>query len=118
MSVEKELKVMSEAMKADMDFAWSWHCNIAMASVDEGMDHAAANRAAARFMKLAFGVDTTKCEHYADTQYHLVDLDKIMWESIQKAAGESKWMPEEYTANDWVADVQDFLRNGPKSTDG
>jgi hypothetical protein len=43
-----------------------------------------------------------------------IDLDKIMWESIQKAAEESNWIPKEYCMNDWVYDVQDFLRNGPQ----
>jgi hypothetical protein len=51
---------LSQAMKDDPEYAWAWHCNVAMASVDEGLNHLAANRAAARFMHLAFGVDTTK----------------------------------------------------------
>lgn len=57
--------VVRDAMVADSEYAWSWHCNIAMASVDEGMDHAAANRAAARFMQICFGVDTSKSPQYA-----------------------------------------------------
>jgi hypothetical protein len=44
----------------------------------------------------------------------VMDLDKIAWEGIQKAAEESTWMPEEYCMNDWLSDVQDFLRNGPR----
>jgi hypothetical protein len=48
------------AIEADPGYAWSWHCNIAMAAQDEGLDHAAGNRAAARFMSMCFGVDTTK----------------------------------------------------------
>lgn len=48
------------ALQADPGYAWSWHCNIAMASQDEGMEHGAANRAAARFMHTCFGVDTGK----------------------------------------------------------
>lgn len=47
------------AMQADPGYAWSWHCNIAVASQDEGMEHGAANRAAARFMHTCFGVDTS-----------------------------------------------------------
>jgi len=47
-------------MKNDHDLARSWHDNIAMCAQDEGMPHEAANRAAARFMKLCFGVDTGK----------------------------------------------------------
>lgn len=55
------------ALHADPEYAWSWHCNIAMASVDEGMEHAAANRAAARFMHNCFGLDTSKSPHYPQT---------------------------------------------------
>jgi hypothetical protein len=51
---------LKAAMQADPGYAWSWHCNIACAAKDEGLDHAAANRAAARFMFMCFGVDTSK----------------------------------------------------------
>jgi hypothetical protein len=53
------LERLSRAMKSDPEYAWGWHCNIASAAMDEGLDHAAANRAAARFMHAAFGVDTS-----------------------------------------------------------
>lgn len=59
MSVQTALNEIREAMQADYDFAWSWHCNVAVASQDEGMEHEASNRAAARFMKAAFEVDTS-----------------------------------------------------------
>ncbi len=52
------------ALKADLDFAWTYHCNIAMAFQDEGGDYKTANRAAARFMKNWADVDTTKSPHY------------------------------------------------------
>ena len=52
----------------DPDWAWGWHCNIAMSSYDEGLDLPAANRAAARFMKILLDIDMTKHEHFADTQ--------------------------------------------------
>lgn len=66
LTVEHCFKVLSKAVKADASYAWSWHCNIAMASVDEGLDHAAANRAAARFMYMCFGVDTSKSKYFHD----------------------------------------------------
>ena len=50
---------LAHRIRSDEGYAWGWHCNIAMASVDEGMDRDAANRAAARFMR-HFGVDTSK----------------------------------------------------------
>lgn len=43
---------------------------------------------------------------------NVIDLDELSWESIKKAASESKWMPPEYMMNDWCADVRAFLRNG------
>lgn len=51
---------LKAAMQEDPGYAWSWHCNIACTTMDEGLDHAAANRAAARFMALCFDVDTSK----------------------------------------------------------
>ena len=42
------------------------------------------------------------------------DLDKMMWESIKKAASESSWIPEEYYMNDWVYDVCGWLRTHPE----
>ncbi len=62
--VSEAVKTLSEAFKVDMHFAWTWHCNIAMSYVDEGGTSETANSAAARFMKLAFGVDTKQCEEY------------------------------------------------------
>lgn len=51
--------LLLQALQDDPAFAWSWHCNVAVVAQDEGLDHAAANRAAARFIKAAFGVDTS-----------------------------------------------------------
>jgi hypothetical protein len=50
---------LKAAMHADPGYAWSWHCVIACAGMDEGLEHAAANRAAARFMRMCFDVDTS-----------------------------------------------------------
>lgn len=54
------LEILSSAMRDDPGYAWSWHCNVACAAMDEGAPHDSANAAAARFMRAAFGVDTTK----------------------------------------------------------
>lgn len=62
---------LKESMKNDEMYAWSWHCNIAMAAYDEGMEHKAANKAAARFMKLAFDFDVTTMKEYKDIQDYL-----------------------------------------------
>ena len=51
LSVADAMKIVTDAMRADPDYAWTWHCNIAMAFVDEGGDHGLANHAAARFLR-------------------------------------------------------------------
>lgn len=58
----EELKFQSfkEQIQQDIGFAWSWHCNIAMAAQDVGVTHEVANRAAARFMSVCFDVDVTQ----------------------------------------------------------
>lgn len=68
MGVADELNVLKAAVRLDPAYAWSWHCNLAMSFFDEGGDKPAANRGAARFMQLLFGVDTSKHEHFAATQ--------------------------------------------------
>lgn len=63
--VRTALVVIGDAMRHDLDYAWSWHCNIAMAFLDSRGDatlhtaHEIANLAAARFLKQLFNVDTT-----------------------------------------------------------
>lgn len=66
--VPRAMQVMRSAMHNDPGYAWAWHCNVAMASVDEGMEHKAANRAAARFMYAAFGVDIESFPEYQRIQ--------------------------------------------------
>lgn len=53
------ISVLTAEMLKDEDYAWTWHCNIAVCFMDEGGTHRQANQAAARFMKLAFGIDVT-----------------------------------------------------------
>ena len=62
--VSEAVHTLIAALKADLYFAWTYHCNIAMAFRDEGGDYKVANRAAARFMKLWADVDTTKHPGY------------------------------------------------------
>ena len=49
---------LSLEMKADPEYAYSWHCNVACAAMDEGVDHETANKIATRFMSIAFQVKT------------------------------------------------------------
>jgi len=43
-----------DALADDPDWAWSWHCNIAMAACDEGVDRETADKITRRFMRLAY----------------------------------------------------------------
>lgn len=49
---------LKTAIQADPEYAHGWHCNLAVAMTDEGVDHDTAQRAADRFMQNAFGVST------------------------------------------------------------
>lgn len=60
MTLKTACETLAKAIRDDSSYAWSWHCNIAMAAQDEGVEHATANRAASRFMKMCFGVDTNE----------------------------------------------------------
>ena len=57
----------------DGSYAWAWHCNIAMMAYDAGTEHKMANDGAARFMKLAFGVDTTQFDEYKEIMNYKED---------------------------------------------
>ena len=58
-SVKAAMDMLRKAMSEDAQYAWTWHCNLAMAAFDEGVDHATSNKIAQRFMKLCFGVETS-----------------------------------------------------------
>ena len=62
--IKPHMDVICARMQNESDLAWTWHCNVAMAFVDEGGDRESANLAAARFMKAAFGVDTSQSEEW------------------------------------------------------
>ena len=68
MGYQEALYIVRKEIQNDKELQWSWHCNIAMNSYDEGLNHSAANRAASRFMKLLLDVDMTKHPNYARTQ--------------------------------------------------
>jgi hypothetical protein len=58
-------------MFVDQELAWGWHCNIAMAAVDEGVDAKVANRAAARFMKNCFDVNVHEFEQWKSLEIEI-----------------------------------------------
>lgn len=76
---------LEDAMKVDPDYAWGWHCNLAMPVMDAiGCTHQQANEAAAHLMAFLFGVDITGHPHYAygksDAQFaheFRIEMDRV-----------------------------------------
>lgn len=58
--IHDAIQTLSQAMQFDSNLAWAWHCNIAIMVQDAGVSHKVSNDGAARFMRLAFHVDTSK----------------------------------------------------------
>ena len=63
------LQRVRDEMANTPSLAWAWHCNIACCAIDEGLTHREANRAAFRFMRLAFSVS---------------DYEPAGWDSLRK----------------------------------
>ena len=58
------IRKLIDALQTDSNYAWSWQCNIAVAAQDEGLNHLASNKAAARFLYNLASVDMTKHEYF------------------------------------------------------
>lgn len=94
-ALPKAMNVVIAAMQADPGYAWSWHCNIAMAYVDEGVNRDVANQGAARFMKLLANVEPAHDilpTQTPDTK--LNEQEPLAWESILGAVARG-WCYEE-----------------------
>jgi hypothetical protein len=50
--IHQAVQTVIQAMQYDPEYAWGWHCNIAMAFVDAGGDRYTANQGAARFLEM------------------------------------------------------------------
>lgn len=60
------MEAIRKAMREDYGYAWSWHCNVAMAAYDAGAPIDKANERAAQFMRNAFDIDTSSGHPKAD----------------------------------------------------
>lgn len=81
------IKSLIEAMKADPEYAWGWHCNLAMAMHDSGAGpHHACNKGAALFLSLLSdgAVDTT--QHPAYEHVKPINAAGITHQEAQDAA--------------------------------
>lgn len=77
-STEVAVGKLCKSLREDLDYAWTWHCNIAMAAFDAGCPHDVANEGAARFMQLLAGVDTREHPAFQGTQDHPMRNDKTV----------------------------------------
>jgi len=73
--VTEAFDTLKAAMQADLSYAWSWHCNIAMPIFDQGVPHRQSNEAAARIMEHIFGVDIRKSREWEVTVGHTQAVD-------------------------------------------
>ena len=64
MNINKAYDTIKKWINEDPEYAWAWHCNIAMPMQDEGCSYDLANRGTARVMSMLFGVDTSKNKNY------------------------------------------------------
>lgn len=55
---------LKQQIAQDPEYAWAWHCNLAMPFIDAGCDDAVAQRGAAAAMQILFGVDTSQNANY------------------------------------------------------
>jgi hypothetical protein len=51
--------------------------------------------------------------HVTEDDIPLIDLTIADMESLKAAAAEGNWMPEQYTMNDLIADLCQYMRHGP-----
>ena len=65
MTKEHPFTALKAAIHADPDYAWGWHCNLAVPVMDAaGVSHDGANKAAALIMCQLFDYDITAHPHY------------------------------------------------------
>lgn len=68
--VHHPFAMLTEVMHRDPEYAWAWHCNLAMAFFDEGIVSMwQANSAASRIMRQFFDIDIRE-NHYWQAGVH------------------------------------------------
>lgn len=79
MNTKEAFDILKTSINNDSSYAWSWHCNIAVSFMDEGVDPKLANFGAARFMSLCFNVDVTKFDEWESLfpKPHKDSVDKL-----------------------------------------
>lgn len=90
-AIPEAMNTVITAMQADPGYAWSWHCNVAMAFVDAGGDPYIANQGAARFMRLLANVEPayelpTAPPKAEAVPGHTLPYERALVELIEKVA--------------------------------
>lgn len=107
-SSHSPLSDLKAALKAD-DYAWTWLCNLACIALDSGGTHENSNRRAAQFMKNAFDIDVTQCEHWK--QFELQWSESESNKNVEDRANElmnqvlKTWDPPLITGTERAADI-------------
>lgn len=69
--LKKAWDTFQQAMRSDPEYAWAWHCNLAVPIMDAaGVSHEKANIAAALIMSQMFEYDITSHPHYEYGKSH------------------------------------------------
>lgn len=61
-------EALKEQIHADPEYAWGWHCNLAMPIVDVGGQQTIADQASALMMRQLFDYDITTHPHWSGTK--------------------------------------------------
>ena len=111
-STEVAVGKLCKSLREDLDYAWTWHCNIAMTAFDAGCPNDVANEGAARFMQLLAGVDTRNHPGFQVTQ------DFYLPSTAPATAPESGVMTEiDYNDDDALRFVQRVLESDAPLSD-
>jgi hypothetical protein len=68
--IGKAFDILKQALQEDEEYAWTFHCNLAVPMMDEGCSHKKANKAAARIMYNLFRVDTSQSKYFKDLGFN------------------------------------------------
>jgi hypothetical protein len=58
------MAILSKTMEEDQSYAWAWASTVAVAVHDAGADYLVAVHGAAKFLRIAFGVDVSSHPAY------------------------------------------------------
>ena len=99
--IQAAMKTIIQAMQEDPSYAWSWHCNIAMAFVDAGGDHYTGNQAAANFLRTLAKVEPA---HELPEKQELSNLKRLA-ASFQELNMSNYTSDDVDELNNWAIEV-------------